>query len=202
MEEIIAHLSMNILADNVSGLNRIPGGSLWSRESPELPSPRNASQPVGETPIPHPPAPTCAHSPPRQNGSRRSREDNVLSILSDIEANVRKLHDKVLKSLASVGEPSLTGPPPPFPLLDLLECSSSLRGQVGVITLKSPAVMAVQGPILRQLQEIDQKVQSANREWAQNSVDIQTKETPVYGIPHDMGMEFLLTNRCTSLIMS
>jgi hypothetical protein len=127
------------------------------------------------------------------------REDNVLSVLSDIEANVRKLHDKVLESLASVGKPSSTGPPLPFPFLDLLECSSSLRGQLDVITLKSPTVVAVKDLILRKLQELDQKVQSANREWAQNSADIRTKKTPVYGIPHDTGMKFLLTNHCVPL---
>lgn len=195
MEEIIAQLSTNILADNVSGPNRIPGGSLWSRENPESrpQSLCNASalQPAKKTPILRPlNGSTSAYPSPRQYCSRRSREDNVLSVLSDIKANVRKLNNTVLESLSSVGKPSPTGPPLPFPLVHLFEHSSSLRGQLDVITLKSPAVMEAQDSISRTLQEIDKKLRSADQEWAQNLSNIRTKKTPVYGIPHDTGMKF------------
>jgi hypothetical protein len=127
IEEITAHLSASVLADNVSGPSLVPGGPLWSRNSSDHPSdndfPTSSKQTGGPSSSPSsmthhsPPSrssspqglPTSSHSP-RQIGSRRSREAELIACLSELEQEVDTLRERALEGLARLGRPSSSGP--------------------------------------------------------------------------------------------
>src|ERR1700679_290514 len=106
IEEVTAYLSATVLADEVSGPSPTPGGSLWSRldnyegippqDKPAATPKRACPQPSPALPASydshsssHPRAPSPnlnpLHSPPRQAGSRSSREAKIIASLADIE---------------------------------------------------------------------------------------------------------------------
>jgi hypothetical protein len=90
IEEITAHLSASVLADNVSGPSLVPGGPLWSRNSSEgHQSHSDSPTSIKHTGSPSSPSmtplsrsifPISSHSPPHQTGSRRSQEVEPSSI--------------------------------------------------------------------------------------------------------------------------
>jgi len=207
IEEITAYLSASVLADEVSGPSQNPGGSLWSRCDdsedcpPHVATPKRA-HPQSPTPLPaarnsHPgsrprvSSPASLHSPSRQAGSRRSREDEILASLADIDVNVDALHHEALKSLAYLGQPSPSGPPSSFPLADFFPLSKDLKSQLETITFKGPAVLELKGSILRKLQNIDLKLTTAKKVWNEELVNIKATKTPVYGLPCETGKVLL-----------
>ena len=200
LQEITAELSANTLADNISG----PSTRLWSQEtcdpnfsdipsdsyaaprqipseSQRLPAvnPSSTSSPSPPTQMPR------AHAPPKQAGSNRSREQEVISSLSLLESDAQKLFDEVQNRLTNLGRPSPSGPPIPFPLFSFLRKSSDFRLELDTVTLKKPAVLQLKDSISRKLQQIDSRLKSAKADWTQEQSDIRTSTTPVYGIPHD-----------------
>lgn len=136
IEELTAQLSASGLADNVSGPSLVPGGPLWSRNNSEdhqsdndFPtSLKQIGGPSSSPPsMPHrsPPSrsssssqscPASLHSPPRQTGSRRSREAELIACLSELEQEVNTFRERALEGLAHLGRPLSSGPPTLFPL--------------------------------------------------------------------------------------
>jgi hypothetical protein len=205
IEEITAFLSASVLADEVSGSSQSPGGSLWSRpdsfedcplQDKPIATPKRA-HPQLSTSLPtahtsHPCSrPTSLHSPPRQAGSRRSREDEILAALADIEVEVNAHYHEALNSLAHLGQPSSTGPPSPFPLADLFLFSKDLKSRLEIITFKGPAVLELKGSILLKLQNIDRKLMSAKKVWNEELANIRATKTPIYGLPCETGKVLL-----------
>ena len=199
IEEITAYLSASVLADEVLGPLQNPGGSLWSRldssmeyppqDKPVVP-PKASKSAFNEIspPTPEaPPGPTPSHSPPRQAGSRRSREAEVLACLADIEAEVDIFSRQVLNRLAHLGQPSPSGPPMPFPHADLLPSSKEFKSRLDAITLKTPAVLELKDSVLRKLQLIESKVTTAKKGWKEELANIKAANTPEYGLPHETG---------------
>lgn len=206
IKEITAYLSASVLADEVSGPSKSPGGSLWSRHSdfedcppqdkpiaapkrahwhPQLSSPLLTSH---NSPGSHF---TTSHSPPCQAGSRRSRENEILASLADIEVEVGALYNEVLNSLAQLGQPSTSGPPSPFPLADLFLSSKDLNSRLEIITFKGPAVLELKGSIFLKLQNIDRKLMMAKKVWNEALANIRATKTPVYGLPCETGKVLL-----------
>ena len=205
IEEITAYLSASVLADKVSGPSQSIGGSLWSRNNdledfpPQLEPVATPKQVHSQLSTPSLAArnsypsshPTSLHSPPRQAGSRRTREDEIFASLADIEQEVGAFYHEALNSLAHLGQPSPSGPPSSFPLADLLLLSKDLKSRLETITFKGPAVVTFKESILRKLQNIDRKLMVAKTNWNEELTNIRAMKTPVYGLPYEMG-KFLL----------
>jgi hypothetical protein len=128
IEEISAYLSATVLADKVSGPSDDPVGSLWSRDI-------SFSDDNNTTLDAHSPSVSSTPSHPRrQAGSRRSREGEIISCLSDIEAEVNALLTESKKALTLLDFPSI-GAPTQFPLSNLLDTSYSLKSRLdGIIS--------------------------------------------------------------------
>ena len=208
IEEVTAYLSATVLADEVSGPSPTPGGSLWSRldnyegippqDKPAATPKRACPQPSPALPASydshsssHPRAPSPnlnpLHSPPRQAGSRSSREAKIIASLADIEVEVDALHCKALDNLAHLGQPSSSGPPTSFPLADLFLSSKDLKSRLETITFKAHAVLELKGSILRKLQYIDSKLTTAKKVWNEELSNIKAMMTPGYGLPYETG---------------
>ena len=203
IEEITTYLSSCVLADEVSGPLRNPGGSLWSRnddfehcppqDKPIVATTPKRVHPQLSTPLPsihnsYPNScPTSLHSPPRQAGSRRSREDEIRASLTVIEAEVGALYHETLNSLACLSKPSTSGPPSSFPLADLFLLSNDLKSRLDIITFKGPAVLELKGSIFLKLQNIDRKLTIAKIVWKEELANIRAMKTPAYGIPCETG---------------
>ena len=198
LQDITAQLAANTLADNISG----PSTRLWSGDtcdpnlSVDIPSDSYAAPRQIPSEHQHPPAvnpsspspPTHmlpAHAPPKQAGSNRSREQEVICSLSLLESDVQKLFDEVQNRLTNLGRPSSSGPPIPFPLFSFLRKSSDFRLELDAVTYQKPAVLALKDTISRKLHQIDSRLKTAKADWTQEQSDIRTLKTPVYGIPHD-----------------
>jgi hypothetical protein len=202
IEEITAHLSASVLADEVSGPSQSPGGSLWSRhmdfedclpqDKPIAAPKRTHSQLSTPSMAAHNSHPTSSYSPARQAGSRRSRENDILASLADIEVEVDTLYHEALNSLAHLGQPSPSGPPSSFPFADLLLLSKDLKSRLETITYKGPAVLKVEDSIFLKLKNIDRKLMTAKIVWNEELANIRATKTPVYGLPCDTG-KFLLS---------
>ena len=195
IEEITAYLLASVLADEVSGPSRSPGSSLWSRHNDfegSLPHDKPiATQKRAHSQLSTPPLaahnsrPTSLHSPARQAGSRRSRENDILASLADIEVEVDALYREALNSLTRLGQPSPSGPPSSFPLAGLLLLSKDLKSRLEIITFKGPAVLEVQDSIFHKLKNVDRKLMTAKRVWNEELATIKTTKTPVHGVPCD-----------------
>lgn len=205
IEEITAHLSACVLADEVSGPSQSPGGSCWSRcdafedcppQDRPIATPKRA-HPQLSTPLPaarnsYPGShPTSLHSPPRQAGSRRSRESEIITSLAVIEVEVGALYNEALNSLSHLGKPSSYGPPSSFPLADLFLLSNDLKSRLEIITFKGHSVLELKRSILLKLQDIDRKLMIAKRVWNEELANIRAAKTPVYGLPCETGKVFL-----------
>jgi|SRR5271154_275612 len=206
IEEITAYLSASVLADEVSGPSeQSPGSSLWSRhdnfedyppQNKPIAAPKRA-HPQLSTPLPtarnsHPGFhPASLHSPPRQAGSRRSREDEIIASLTDIEVEVDTFYHEALNSLAHLGQPSPSGPPSSFPLADLFLFSKDLKSRLEIITFKGPAILELKNSIFLKLQNIDHKLMIAKKLWNEELANIRVTKTPVYGLPCETGKVFL-----------
>jgi hypothetical protein len=205
IEEITTYLSACVLADEVSGPSHGSGGSLWSRHNdfenclpqdkpiatPKRAHPRLSTPPTAAH-ISHPGfRPTYLHSPPRQAGSRRSREDDILASLASIEVEVGALNYEALNSLAHLGQPPPSGPPSSFPLANLFLLSKDLKSRLEIITFKGTAVLKLKDSISLKLQNIDRKLMTAKIVWNEELANIRATKTPVYGLPCDTG-KFLL----------
>jgi len=209
IEEITAYLSASVLADEVSGPLQMPGGSLWSRpDSSEDYPPQDKSsfapkatqaRPLSPNPLarnshidlhrPNPNQPS-SHCPPRQPGSRRSREAEILACLADIEVEVDALKREASERLAHVGKPSSSGPPPPFPLRDLSPLFGDLKSRLETISHKGPAVSALKNSILNKLHTIEIGVTTARKVWKEELADIKAAKTPQLGLPYETGNLF------------
>lgn len=206
IEEITAYLSASVLADKVSGPSQNSGGSLWSRldsveDYPLQDKSTAATAPARPQPPPYLPAalnlstdlshqnptPASLHSPPRQAGSRRSREAEVLASLADIEVEVDALQRKVIERLTNLIQPSSSGPPIPFPHDDLFPLANDLQSRLDTITVKAPAVLELKGSILRRLQLTKLKAAKAKKTWNEQLSDIKAAKTPGYGLPYETG---------------
>ncbi|KAF8801628.1 hypothetical protein BYT27DRAFT_7114327 [Phlegmacium glaucopus] len=187
LEEITAHLSASVLADEVSGPPQNPGGSLWSRlDSSEDYSPRDKSSTSERTQTQSSiPLPAAQNSHP--TGSKRSREAAILACLTDIEVEVDSFRHEAQDHLIHLGRPPSSGPPTSFPHADLLQLSNDLKSQLETITFKTPAVLTLKDSIMRKLQNIDFKVTTAKKAWNQELSDIKAMKTPNYGLPHETG---------------
>ena len=133
------------------------------------------------------PSPPSLHSPPRQAGSRRSCEAEVLAHLGDIEVEVDALNREALDHLNHLGQPSSSGLPTPFPHGDLLPLSKELKSQLETITFKGPAVLELKNSILKKLQTIELKVMTARKVWNEELANIKAAKTPRYGLPCETG---------------
>jgi hypothetical protein len=160
IEEITAHLSASVLADKVSGPSSIPGGRLWSRNGSEVHESNNEfsssiKQTGGPSLSPLSPSrsprsnwsssqslPTSSHSP-RQTGTRRSQEVELIACLSELEQEVNTLRERALEELTRLGRPSSSGPPILFPLSELLQYSRHLKEELEMVTFKGPAVLVL-----------------------------------------------------------
>jgi hypothetical protein len=210
IEEITVYLSASVLADEVSSPSQSPGSSLWSRyDNLEDHLPQDKADKHIATPqktqlatlLPaahksHPGSrpgsrPTSLHSPPRQAGSRRSREDEILASLANIEVEVDALNHEASNNLARLGEPSPSGPPSSFPLADLFLLSNDLKSRLEIITFKGTAVLELKGSIFLKLQNIDHKLMIAKRAWNEKLANIRATKIPVYGLPFDTGKVLL-----------
>lgn len=206
IEEITTHLSASVLADNVSGPSPVPGGSLWSRDpensqSQDKGSPnstfqagRLSSSPISaphNSPPKHLNSPKSPSSPPRQTGSRRSRESELLASLSCLEEEVNTLHKNTLERLACLGRPSSLGPPTSFPLSDLLQSSRNIQGELDIVMFKGHAVAELKASIVSKLQKIDQKLMTAKKNWNKELSEIKAAKTPVQGVPCETGMTLI-----------
>jgi hypothetical protein len=205
VEEITAHLSASVLADNVSGPSPVPGGPLWSRNgSEDRQSNNEISSSIKQTGGPSSPSSTI-HSPlcgwgssqsrpisshsPRQTGARRSHEVELIACLSELEQELNTLRERALEGLARLGRPSSSGPPTLFPLSELLQSSRSLKEELETVTFKSPAVLEVKTSISSKLQKIDAKLIAAKKDWNQKLSDIKAMKTPIHeGVSCDTGM--------------
>jgi hypothetical protein len=209
IEEIATHLSACVLADNVSGPSLVPGGPLWSRNSSEdhqsdnifLTSTKQTGSPSSSpsSATHHSPpsrsssqsTPTSLHSPPRQTGSRRSREAELITCLSELEHKVDTFRERALEGLAHLSCPSSSGPPTPFPLSELLQSSRSLKDELETVTFKGPAVYDLKTSISSKLQKIATKLVAAKKEWNQKLSDIKAMKTPIHeGVLCETGTVF------------
>ena len=207
IEEITAYLSASVLADEVSVPSQSPGDSLWLRHndskdcstqdkplatakrvhlqsSTPLSSPHSGSRPQVSSP-------TSLHSPPRQVGSRRSREDEILACLADIEVDVDAFYHEALNGLTHLGQPPSSGPPSSFALADLISLSKDLKSRLEIITFKGPTVLELKGSISLKLQNIDLKLRIAKKVWNEELANIKAMKTPVYGLLCETGKVFL-----------
>jgi hypothetical protein len=201
IEEITAYLSASVLADEVSGPSQIPGGSLWSRcndfedclpQDKPIATQKRPQSPLSTSPLAaRNSRPTSLHSPARQAGSRRSRENDILASLADIEVEVDALCRDALNGLAHLGQPSPSGPPSSFPHADLLLLSKDLKSRLETITFKGPAVIEVKDSIFLKLKKIDRKLMTAKIVWNEELANIRATKTPVYGVPCDTGKVLL-----------
>jgi hypothetical protein len=201
IDEITAHLSASVLADNVSGPSLAPG-PLWSRNGSR--SNNDLSSSIRQTDGPssspssmtHPPSssfqspPTPSHSPPRQTGGRRFREVELIAFLSELEQRVDILCERALEGLARLGRPLSSGAPTLFPLLELLQSSRSLKDELDTVTFKGPAVFDLKTSISSKLQKIHTKLVAAKKDWNQKLSDIKAMKTPTHGLPCETGMGF------------
>ena len=206
IEEITAHLSASVLADKVSGPSLVPGGRLWSRNSSEdhqsdhdyPTSTKQTGGPSSSVTHHSPPShssssqslPTFLHSPPRQTGSRRFREAELIARLSELEQDVDALCERALEGLIRLGRPSSSGPPILFPLSELIQSSRSLKDKLETVTFKGPAVHALKTSISSKLQNINAKLVAAKKDWNQKLSDIREMKTPHEGVPCETGMIF------------
>ena len=197
IKDITAYLAASVLADKVSGPPQNPGGSLWSRlnSSDDHPS-QDDHIPAPKVVHPHSipaahnrqsPNPLTSHSPPRQVGSRRSREADIFKCLADIETEVDALRHEASNRLTHQDRPSSSGPPTPFPHGELLALSKDLKSRLDVITFKGPAVLELKNSILSKLQTIEHKVTAAKKVWKEELSNIKTAKTPQYGLPYETG---------------
>ncbi|KAJ3495312.1 hypothetical protein NLJ89_g10645 [Agrocybe chaxingu] len=97
--QISAHLAAQTLSDHVSGPSENPGGRLWGNDPPnpkdvsdlssskQFPLPRSASQKHRRTTSESPPF-GCSQKSDEQTPSRRSRERELLSCLSEIDTQL------------------------------------------------------------------------------------------------------------------
>lgn len=213
IEEITTFLSTSVLADQVSGPTQTPGGSLWSRNSPHRdgsisgsPSQEGLS-PSHLYPVPQTldlkanPKPTAPRHFPRQAESKHTREDEVLKCLSLLEEDTKSLLDETLRCLASLGQPSPSGPPTAFPLSELFHQLSNLKTRLQTVTIKSPAVLAFKDTITRNTQLIESKLMRAKRDWKEIQLDIKATKTPGYGIPYETGTTFCYVQFTLLLIL-
>ena len=129
--------------------------------------------------------PTSSNSPARQAGSRRSRENDILTSLADIEVEVNALYCEALNSLTRLGQPSPSGLPSSFPLAGLLLLSKDLKFRLEIIAFKGPAVLEVQDSIFHKLKNVDHKLMTVKRVWNEKLATIKTTKTPVHGVPCD-----------------
>lgn len=191
IEEISAYLAASVLADKVSGPPENPAGSLWSRDN-SFSSESKATPDIQSSSRPHHPHHALA-------GSRRSREAQILSCLSDIEVEVNSLHSESKMSLNHLGLPSAGGPTP-FPLLNLLDVSSSLKSQLDGIKFKSPAVLELKDTISRKLLLNEKNLTDAKKQWTRTLSDIKTINTPIHGTPYET-CTFLNNHFCITIFI-
>lgn len=208
IEEITAHLSASVLADNVSGPSSLPGGPLWSRNgSGDFQSTNDFSSSIkqtgGSSLSPSSPSrsprshrsssqslPTSSH-PPRQTGSRRSQEAELIACLSELEQEVNTLRERALEKLTRLCRPSSSGPPTLFPLSELLQSSRRLKEELEMVTFKGPAVLELKTSISSKLQKIEAKLVAAKKDWNQKLSDIKVMKTPIHeGVSCDTGIVF------------
>jgi len=206
IEEITAHLSASVLADNVSGPSLVPGGPLWSRNSSKdhqsnSDSPSSSSikktvssmthhSPSSHSILSSQSPPISSHSPLHQTGSRRSREAELITRLSELEKEADTLRERALEGFTHLGHPLSFGPPSPFPLSGLLQSSKSLKEELEMVTFKGAAVLDLKTSISSKLQKIDAKLVAAKKDWDQKLFNIKAMKTPIHGVPCETGMVF------------
>ncbi|KAF8801720.1 hypothetical protein BYT27DRAFT_7114249 [Phlegmacium glaucopus] len=186
IEEITAHLSASVLADNVSGPSLVPGGPLWSRNSSDHPSDNDFPTSLKQTGGPSSsPSSMTHHSPP----SRLKAE--LIACLSELEQEVDTLHERALEGLAHLGCPSSSGPPTLFPLSELLQSPRSLKDKIETVTFKGPAVHDLKTSVSSKLQKINAKLVAAKKDWNQKLSDIRAMKTPIHeGVTCETGTVF------------
>lgn len=210
IEEITAHLSASVLADNVSGPSLVPGGPLWTRNNsedlqsdndfptsmkqtggPSSPSSMTHYSPPTRSSFPSESLTTSSNSPPRQTSSRRSREAELIVCLYELEQEVNTLRDRALEGIARLGCPSSSGPPTLFPLSELLQSSRSLKDELEIVMFKGPAVIELKTSVSSKLQKINAKLIAAKKDWNQKLSDIKAMKTPIHeGVSCETGMVF------------
>ena len=194
IEEISAFLSATVLADKVSGPSEDPVGSLWSRDS----SISNDSNPTPDTKFPSSVSSNPSY-PHHQAGSRHSREAQILLCLSHIEVEVDSLLSESKTALTLLGLPSV-GAPTPFPLLNLLDISYSLKSQLSGIKFKSPAVLELKDSISRKLLLNEKTLTDSKKQWTLTLLDIKTISTPIHGTPYKT-CRFLNNHFCITIFI-
>lgn len=101
------------------------------------------------------------------------------------------LHKNTLSRLACLGRPSSSGLPTSFPLLDLLQLSRTIQGELDIIMFKGHAVAELKASIVSKLQKIDQKLMTAKKIWNKELSEIKAAKTPVQGVPCETGMTLI-----------
>jgi hypothetical protein len=135
--------------------------------------------------------PTSLHSSPRQTGSIRSREAELITCLSELEQEVDTFRERALEGLAHLSCPSSSGPPTSFPLSELLQSSRSLKDELETVTFRGPDVRDLKTSISSKLQKIATKLVAAKKEWNQKLSDIKAMKTPIHeGVLCETGTVF------------
>jgi hypothetical protein len=146
--------------------------------------------------------PTSSHSP-RQTGTRRSQEVELIACLSELEQEVNTLRERALEELTRLGRPSSSGPPILFPLSELLQSSRRLKEELEMVTFKGPAVLVLKTSISSKLQKIDAKLVAAKKDWNQKLSDIKAMKTPIHeGVSCDTGMFHHLLSSFSLTVLS
>jgi hypothetical protein len=202
LEEITTYLSTSTLADRVSGSSSILGGRLWSRADDDeaifpIRDSRNSSK--SRSPPNRPEHTYGTRSPqsqrsPRSPPTHRSRRDEILSCLADLESEVKEVVDNVSLRLDSLVPFSPIGPPSPFPLLDCLETLDSLQHRLETVTFEGPQSLAFKANISTHLASTEAKLHLAKRQWDNDVSTARMKQTPTYGVFYDTGMLFNVFN--------
>jgi hypothetical protein len=201
IEEITAHLSTSTLADRVSGPFSNFGGRLWSRADGDeaiFPSSDSANSSKSRS-FPNRPehkSGTQSQSSPLSPPTHRSRQDEILSCLSNLQSEVKEFVDDVSLRLDSLAPFSPIEPPSPFPLFDCLDTLDSLQHRLATVTFKGPQSLALKANIFTCLTSTEASLHLAKRQWDNDVATACLKRTPTYGVFYDTGMPFNIFSNC------
>jgi hypothetical protein len=193
LEEITAYLSATTLADRVSGPSSSSGGRLWSRVDGDeaiFPSHKPGNLSGSRTCRNRPEYNPGARSPqvPRSPSILRSRRDEIVSFLTDLQSEVEEFVIDVSSRLDNLAPPLLKEPPSPFLLHDCLDTLDCLKYRLSSITFNGPQSHSLKANISGHLDLAEAKLLGARCQWDNDVATNCMKQTPTYGVFYDTGM--------------
>jgi hypothetical protein len=201
LEEITTYLSASTLADRVSGPSSSSGGRLWSRADGNeavFPSHKSRNSSRSKTRRNHPENNFGVLSPQSQAkrlpSTCRSRSDEIVCCLSDLQSEVEEFVLDVSLRLDNLVPLSARGSPSPFPLLDCLDVLDGLQYRLSSITFNGPQSHSLKANISGLLDSAALKLRLARCQWDNDVATTRLKQTPTYGVFYDTGMLFNIFN--------